>query len=70
MKPTFNFLLPVISFIVVILYILLRYYMRTDYKMSVDHTTFIISILIISFFWNNGGDIWRKRLSGKRKFFL
>lgn len=64
------YLLPTISFIIVILYIILRYYMRTDYKTTVDRSTFIISIFIIGLFWNYGGNIWRKRLAGKNKFLL
>jgi hypothetical protein len=44
--------------------------MRTDYKTTVDRSTFIISIFIIGLFWNYGGDIWRKSLVGKKKFLL
>jgi len=51
MKKT-SFMKPAILFIIGVLYIIFRYYMRTDYKASVDSSTFIISTLIIIFFWN------------------
>ena len=47
-----SFIKPTILFIIGILYIIFRYYMRTDYKASVDSSTFIISVLTIIFFWN------------------
>jgi hypothetical protein len=47
-----SFIKPTILFIIGILYIIFRYYMKTDYKASVDSSTFIISVLTIMFFWN------------------
>ena len=47
-----SFIKPTILFIIGILYIIYRYYMKTDYKASVDSSTFIISVLTIIFFWH------------------
>jgi len=47
-----SFIKPIILFIIGILYIIFRYYMKTDYKASVDSSTFIITTLVVMFFGN------------------
>jgi len=41
----------ILSIIVVLLYITFRYYLRTDYKGTVNHHTFIITVIVVSLLW-------------------
>ena len=47
-----SFIKPIILFIIGILYLIFRYYVKTDYNSSVDSSTFIITILVMMFFGN------------------
>jgi hypothetical protein len=41
----------ILSIIVVLLYIVFRYYLRTEYRGKVDATTFIVTVLIVTTLW-------------------
>jgi len=41
----------IVSIIAVLLYIVFRYYLRTDYRGKVDTTTFIVTILVVTTLW-------------------
>ena len=46
-----SFIISLIPVILGILYILLRYYVKTDYKMTVDNEIILVTLIILSFFW-------------------
>lgn len=46
-----SFIISLTPFILGFLYILLRYYVKTDYKMSVDKETVFSTLIILSIFW-------------------
>lgn len=46
-----SFIISLIPFILGFLYILLRYYVKTDYKMTVDNEIVFVTLIILSFFW-------------------
>jgi hypothetical protein len=46
-----SFIISLTPFILGFLYILLRYYVKTDYKMTVDKEIVFFTLIILSFFW-------------------
>ena len=46
-----SFIITLTPIILGVLYILLRYYVKTDYKMSVDKEIVFLTLIILSFFW-------------------
>jgi hypothetical protein len=46
-----SFIISLTPFILGILYILLRYYVKTDYKMTVDNEIVIVTLILLGFFW-------------------
>ena len=46
-----SFIISLTPFILGFLYILLRYYVKTDYKMTVDKEIVFFTLLILSIFW-------------------
>jgi hypothetical protein len=41
----------ILSIVAVLLYIVFRYYLRTEYKGSVDSSTFIVTVIIVTTLW-------------------
>ena len=41
----------ILSIVAVLLYIVFRYYLRTEYRGKVDATTFMITVLIVTALW-------------------
>jgi uncharacterized membrane protein len=41
----------ILSIIAVLAYITFRYYLRTEYRGTVDATTFIVTVLIVTTLW-------------------
>ena len=50
-NKTLTLIISFIPFIIIILYILFRYYLGTDYKKTVNEETFAVTIIITSFLW-------------------
>jgi len=46
-----SFIITLTPIILGVLYILLRYYVKTDYKMTVDKEIVFLSLIILSFLW-------------------
>ena len=46
-----SFIITLTPIILVFLYILLRYYVKTDYKMTVDKEIVFSTLIILSIFW-------------------
>lgn len=46
-----SFIISLTPFILGFLYILLRYYVKTDYKMTVDKEIVFFTLIILSIFW-------------------
>ena len=53
-NKTLTLIISFIPFIIIILYYIFRYYLRTEYKLNVNHETLLITVLITSFFWVYG----------------
>ena len=50
-NKTLALIISFIPFFIIILYILFRYYLGTDYKKTVNQETFAVTIIITSFLW-------------------
>lgn len=46
-----SFIITLTPIILGVLYILLRYYVKTDYKMTVDKEIVFLTLIILSFLW-------------------